>query len=62
MKRKFTMLLIAAMSFSYAQESTSYQKPSAEILKLADYTRPPSVLMDSKKNGWYLPIVQLIRT
>lgn len=49
MKRKFTMLLIAAMSFSYAQESTSYQKPSAEILKLADYTRPPSVLMDSKK-------------
>ena len=49
MKRKFTMLLIAAMSFSYAQESTSYQKPSAEILKLADYKRPPSVLMDSKK-------------
>ncbi len=49
MKRKFTMLLIAVASLSYAQESVTYQKPSAEILKLADYTRPPSVMMDSKK-------------
>lgn len=32
-----------------AQENLTYQKPSAEILALADYQRAPSVSMDSKK-------------
>ncbi len=36
--------------FYDAQENINYQKPSAEILKLADYQRPPSVLMNSKKD------------
>jgi dipeptidyl aminopeptidase/acylaminoacyl peptidase len=35
--------------FTEAQESLTFQKPSAEILALADYERPPSVTMDSKK-------------
>ena len=34
---------------AYTQEDISYQKPSAEILALADYERPPSVSMDNKK-------------
>ena len=33
----------------FAQENVTYQKPSAEILALADYERAPSVTMDSKK-------------
>lgn len=43
------MVLLAFLGFAEAQENISYQKPSAEILKLADYERPPSVFMDSKK-------------
>lgn len=34
---------------TFAQENLTYQKPSAEILALADYERAPSVSMDSKK-------------
>lgn len=39
------------MSFSAvkAQENVTYQKPSKEILELADYQRAPTVNMDSKK-------------
>jgi hypothetical protein len=40
-----TLLFIA--SNSHAQDVT-YQVPSAEILQLADFTRPPSVRMDDK--------------
>lgn len=36
-------------SLTFAQENLTYQKPSAEILALADYERAPSVSMDSKK-------------
>jgi dipeptidyl aminopeptidase/acylaminoacyl peptidase len=32
-----------------AQENLTYQKPSSEILALADYERAPGVTMDSKK-------------
>ena len=39
--------MISALTF--AQENLTYQKPSAEILALADYERAPSVSMDSKK-------------
>ncbi|TQM21211.1 dipeptidyl aminopeptidase/acylaminoacyl peptidase [Chryseobacterium aquifrigidense] len=41
---------MAFLNFYDAQENINYQKPSAEILKLADYERPPSVLMNSKKD------------
>lgn len=40
--------------FTFAQENLSYQKPSAEILALADYERAPSVSMDSKKENMLL--------
>lgn len=44
------MVLLAFMGYTNAQENIAYQKPSAEILKLADYERPPSVFMDSKRD------------
>lgn len=50
MKIKLTICLLAFLNFYNAQENVTYQKPSAEILKLADYERPPSVLMNSKKD------------
>ncbi|MBL1222372.1 S9 family peptidase [Chryseobacterium sp. L7] len=50
MKIKLTICLLAFLNFYEAQENITYQKPSAEILKLADYERPPSVLMNSKKD------------
>lgn len=37
------------LGFANAQENIKYQKPSAEILQLAEFERAPSVLMDSKK-------------
>jgi dipeptidyl aminopeptidase/acylaminoacyl peptidase len=50
MKLRFIALLfLGVISFTFAQENLSYQKPSAEILALADYERAPSVSMDSKK-------------
>ncbi|UTX49208.1 S9 family peptidase [Chryseobacterium sp. MA9] len=50
MKIKLTICLLAFLNFYDAQENITYQKPSTEILKLADYERPPSVLMNSKKD------------
>ncbi|MBP9793695.1 MAG: S9 family peptidase [Flavobacterium sp.] len=50
MKKLFTsatLLFIGLMGFG--QENVTYQKPSSEILVLADYERAPSVLMDTKK-------------
>ncbi|WP_345089818.1 prolyl oligopeptidase family serine peptidase [Flavobacterium chungnamense] len=50
MKLRFIILLFLGFTcFTFAQENLSYQKPSAEILALADYERAPSVSMDSKK-------------
>ena len=50
MKLRFIVLLFLGVTcFTFAQENLSYQKPSAEILALADYERAPSVSMDSKK-------------
>ena len=50
MKKLFAFLFLG-MSFSVAtaQENVTYQKPSKEILELADFQRAPSVNMDSKK-------------
>ena len=49
--KKLLPFLFLSMSFSavMAQENVTYQKPSKEILELADYQRAPSVNMDSKK-------------
>ncbi|MBY0488103.1 MAG: prolyl oligopeptidase family serine peptidase [Flavobacteriaceae bacterium] len=50
MKLRLLMLFVLGSSFSgFAQENLTYQKPSSEILALADYERAPSVSMDSKK-------------
>ncbi|MBB4805352.1 dipeptidyl aminopeptidase/acylaminoacyl peptidase [Chryseobacterium defluvii] len=50
MKLKLTICLLAFLNFYEAQENITYQKPSAEILKLADYERPPSVSINNKKD------------
>jgi dipeptidyl aminopeptidase/acylaminoacyl peptidase len=47
--KKVLFLLIACPTLVMAQENVTFQKPSAEILALADYQRTPSVNMDSKK-------------
>ena len=49
MKIRLTICLLAFLNFGNAQENITYQKPSAEILQLADFQRAPSVFMDSKK-------------
>lgn len=49
------ILLITSLAFVTpkisAQENLVYQKPPKEILDLVDYERPPSILMDSKKEN-----------
>lgn len=49
MKLKFSMLFLLVGLTAFAQEELTYQKPSKEILDLADYERAPSVSMDTKK-------------
>lgn len=50
MKIKSILFLLLGFSINcFGQENLSYQKPSSEILALADYERAPSVSMDSKK-------------
>jgi dipeptidyl aminopeptidase/acylaminoacyl peptidase len=54
MKLKLSVLFLLTLSgHGFAQENLTYQKPSKEILDLADYQRAPSVLMDTKKE-WML--------
>lgn len=50
MKKIITLILLASMNYIDAQESISYQKPSQEILQLADFERSPSVMMNSKRD------------
>jgi dipeptidyl aminopeptidase/acylaminoacyl peptidase len=51
MKIKLHILLLLGFDFiCLGQENLTYQKPSAEILALADYERAPSVSMNSKKD------------
>ncbi len=45
------MMSLATLNINYAQENIKYQVPPAEILQLADYQRPPSVIMDTKKEN-----------
>lgn len=49
-KASFLAVFLAMFGFAGAQENIAYQKPSADILKLADYERPPSVFMTSNKD------------
>lgn len=50
MKILFRIALLFLCSIhTIAQENVEYQKPSAEILALADYERAPTVAMDTKK-------------
>ncbi|MBB6498780.1 S9 family peptidase [Pedobacter cryoconitis] len=50
MRLRFTPVLLLLTSLTaFGQENLSYQKPSKEILDLADYQRAPSVSMDTKK-------------
>ena len=49
MKHLACIILFLFSIIAFSQEDISYQKPSAEILALADYERPPSVSMDTKK-------------
>lgn len=49
MKLRFSLLFLLVGLTGFAQEELTYQKPSKEILDLADYERAPSVSMDTKK-------------
>lgn len=49
MKYLNLLLLLIMTDIITAQENIVFQKPSAEILALADYERAPSVSMDTKK-------------
>lgn len=54
MKKLFLSVgFILTSFFGNSQENLTYQKPSKEILELADYQAAPSVSMDSKKT-WIL--------
>ncbi len=54
MKRQLTLFFIGLASFSFAQENITYQKPSAEILQLAEFDRPPTVSMSGNKEWMVL--------
>jgi len=49
MKLKFSFLFLLVGIVGFAQEELTYQKPSKEIMDLADYERAPTVSMDTKK-------------
>ncbi|WP_226064795.1 alpha/beta hydrolase family protein [Kaistella polysaccharea] len=50
MRKTLIAVALLFISFASAQENITYQKPSAEIMKLADFERAPSVMMDSKRD------------
>lgn len=50
MKKVCLLFMFSLGLSSYAQENLEYQLPSKEIYQLADYTRAPSVNMDTKKD------------
>ncbi|WP_396195582.1 prolyl oligopeptidase family serine peptidase [Flavobacterium sp.] len=63
MKLRFIFLFLIGWGFSApAQENLNFQKPSAEILALADYERSPSVSMDSKKEYMLLSFRNTYKT
>ena len=50
MKKRIIAIALLCVAFANAQESITYQKPSPEILKLAEFERAPSVFMNSKRD------------
>ncbi len=54
MKIKLTIALLAFLSFAKAQENIEYQKPSKEILALAEFERAPSVSMTGDREWMVL--------
>ncbi len=54
MKIKLTIALLAFLSFAKAQENIAYQKPSKEILALAEFERAPSVMMTGDREWMVL--------
>ena len=50
MKKRLVAIALICVVFANAQESIAYQKPSAEIMQLADFERAPSVFMNSKRD------------
>ncbi|MFJ1441591.1 S9 family peptidase [Capnocytophaga canimorsus] len=50
MKKILYPMLALCIQWGTAQESVEYQKPSAEILELADFERAPSVMMSSSRD------------
>lgn len=50
----FSVVLCLLITYTYAQDNTSYQKPPKEILELVDVSRAPSVLLDDKKENMIL--------
>jgi len=53
MKKLFYGLLLLTSLQTQAQENITFQKPSTEILALADYVRPPQIKISSDRN-WML--------
>tara|TARA_R110001592_G_scaffold67669_2_gene207467 strand:+ start:7310 stop:9748 length:2439 start_codon:yes stop_codon:yes gene_type:complete len=54
MKNHFLLMILFLATFSYAQENLPYQKPSKEILELADIDLAPGVQIDSKGENMVL--------
>lgn len=50
MKKRLIGIALLCVFFVNAQENITYQKPSPEILKLADFERAPSVMMNSQRD------------
>lgn len=50
MKKRLTTIALLCVMFANAQENITYQKPSPEILQLADFERAPSVSMNSNRD------------
>ena len=48
MKKLLSVIVFVSAVFSYAQQGLTYQKPSQNILNLADVDLAPAVQMDSK--------------
>lgn len=53
MKRASLLFLLLYASSTFAQENVTFQRPSSEIMVLADYSRPPAVSMSPDKS-WTL--------
>lgn len=50
MKKLILLFALISLNLCLAQEDLKFQKPSSEILALADYEPAPSVSMDTRKN------------